>query len=110
MGRVTRVAIGTIALAVAFLVQQVEWPGVFLNYNTPIPDWHTEQCTTIDVPEACEDLVLHAPSQSAFFACGSPARRTKWFPPMGIYKQFTASQDVIYHYDIKVLAITAVQL
>ncbi|KAJ1970473.1 hypothetical protein H4R35_005844, partial [Dimargaris xerosporica] len=101
MGRVTRAAFGAFIVAVAFLAQQIKWSDVFLNFNTPIPDWHTEQCTTIDIPEACEDIVLHAQSQSAFFACGSSAKRTKWFPPMGIYTQFTADQDVIYHYDIK---------
>ncbi|CAK7267424.1 hypothetical protein SEPCBS119000_002539 [Sporothrix epigloea] len=40
-------------------------------------------CVVDATANACEDVVVHAPSGTVFAACGDPRARTQWFPPAG---------------------------
>ena len=52
---------------------------------------------------ACEDIVIHHKSGSAFLACGdAKSRMTQWFPPLGIQNEVPPVKDQPFVYDINV--------
>ncbi|KAL1862861.1 hypothetical protein VTK73DRAFT_6600 [Phialemonium thermophilum] len=47
------------------------------------PALNNGACVVDQTADACEDVVVHFASSTAFVACGDPRGRTYWYPPAG---------------------------
>ncbi|KAJ1956834.1 hypothetical protein IWQ62_005215, partial [Dispira parvispora] len=98
---VSQIILPTLLAGLVYAVYHLNWPLMFLHFLNGVPQYNTEQCTTLDIPEACEDIVIHHDSQTAFVACGRTDYRAKWFPPSAVRKEFVPKNDKIYKVNLK---------
>jgi arylesterase/paraoxonase len=66
---------------------------------------NNEGCQVNYAANACEDVAIHFPSNTAFLACGDPVGRTHWYPPAcvrGASKRAEATfRESIFKYNIR---------
>ncbi|KAJ1651632.1 hypothetical protein IWQ61_007851 [Dispira simplex] len=98
---VSQIILPTLLAGLVYTVYHLNWPLLFLHFRSGVLQYNTEQCTTLGIPEACEDIVIHHDSQTAFTACGLTDYRAKWFPPSAVRKEFVRESDLVYKVNLK---------
>lgn len=89
-------------------------PVVVLGITRPVVNtsFADGDFVAIDNTRYCEDIHLHAPSQTLFTACdGMDSPRMVWFPPLAIFEDAnrgSKSQGTLQVIDPKVCASTEV--
>ncbi|KAJ1910176.1 hypothetical protein IWQ60_010793 [Tieghemiomyces parasiticus] len=93
--------VSAIAGLIGLLTAFVNFGTIFFNYRHGVKPFNTDGCVQLNVPGGCEDIVIHAPSHTAFLACGRLDLRTQWFPPLERLIKLTAESDAVYKYHLK---------
>ncbi|EXJ82682.1 hypothetical protein A1O3_06496 [Capronia epimyces CBS 606.96] len=75
---------------------------------------NNHDCEVIRAANACEDVKIHFPSQTAFLACGDPLERTHWYPCAGVrtvkLRAESSFREQLFKYDAKTGQTTALEL
>ena len=65
---------------------------------------NNKHCIVNRAASACEDVIIHHASHTAFLACGNPIERTKWYPPAGpdapAARSEASYRESLFSYDI----------
>lgn len=71
-------------------------------------------CKVVHAADACEDVKIHYPSQTAFLACGNPIERTHWYPCAGVRtverRAESSFREQLFKYDLQTGKTTALEL
>lgn len=71
-------------------------------------------CRVVEEMNACEDVKIHYPSNTAFLACGDPWERRSWYPCAGMRDAASRSKasfrEFLFKYDILTGKSTQLQL
>ena len=101
--------LGYIILSVVSVLLAISYPSLDALYRTgnllqPLPSpSNLKHCKLHTELSACEDIAVH--NGWAFLACGDPARRLRWWPPMDIQTNTDTSTplvDDVYAYEYQV--------
>ncbi|ORX93007.1 calcium-dependent phosphotriesterase [Basidiobolus meristosporus CBS 931.73] len=69
--------------------------------NKPFPTHEIpSNCVILKELQACEDIHIHHSTATAFLTCGSPQRRTQWYPPIQKMDKAGAGVDQFVKYDL----------
>ncbi|KAJ3112035.1 hypothetical protein HDU96_005038 [Phlyctochytrium bullatum] len=102
------------------IVVAIIWPvffsslqaaGVYPFRNVTNKGFH-DLCYKLgeDLNIACEDVVIHNPSSTAFLACDSLDARSQYWPPLEFWNTSYAGTGRIYALDLKTNKLTKVEL
>ncbi|TFK47136.1 paraoxonase 2 [Heliocybe sulcata] len=75
---------------------------------------NNDRCVVHTEANACEDIKIHFPSNTAFLACGDPEGRTHWYPSSARYdakgRREESFREKLFKYDIKRKETTELRL
>jgi arylesterase/paraoxonase len=93
----------------AYLYQPASLLGRIRVDPTSITQWanssalNNAHCKVNYAANACEDVRIHFPSDTAFLACGDPVERTHWYPPACVrdVSKRSSFRESLFKYDIR---------